>query len=104
MQRRDWQPTIKGVGRPYNCLLRKLTVDSRYRDFDLIWASRLPPKALGGLSIEGLAASPTGSLFIGLHNPLMDQARAVIVPLLNPTEVIEGGSARFGDPILLGIN
>lgn len=104
VQRRSGQPTIMVVGRPYRSLLRDLAVDSRYKDFDLIGASRLPSKALGGLSIESLAASPTGGLLIGLRNPLVHRTRALIVPLLNPTEVIEGGSARFGDPILLGLN
>lgn len=60
----------------------------------------LAPKKFG-LNIEGLAASPSGkTLWIGLRNPLVG-GKAVLIPLLNADEVIQGGSARFGAPVLI---
>ena len=60
-----------------------------------------------GLNIEGLCADASGSrLFIGLRNPLVAPSGggnhcAIIVPLLNPAEVIEQGQQpRFGRPML----
>ena len=57
-----------------------------------------------GLNIEGLAAAPDGrSLLIALRNPRPDDG-AVVVPLLNPAEVVEnGGAPRFGEPIVLDL-
>jgi hypothetical protein len=70
----------------------------------------LAPKRKG-LNIEGLCATPNGnSLYIGLRNPQFSgwatlKKRAIIVPLLNPRQVIENGeSAVFGNPILLDLN
>jgi hypothetical protein len=70
----------------------------------------LAPKRKG-LNIEGLCATPDGnSLYIGLRNPQFPgwvtlKKRAIIVPLLNPRQVIENGeSAIFGTPILLDLN
>ena len=55
-------------------------------------------EADGGLNIEGLAATPEGSLLIGLRNPL-HQGRALLVPLLNPDDLLTGAPARFGAPV-----
>jgi hypothetical protein len=41
-------------------------------------------------------------LLIGLRNPL-PQGRAIVVPLLNPAEVIEGKPMRLGEPTLLDL-
>lgn len=101
--RRNGAPTLDALGRPYRTLLRDLAADPRYRGFDLIGASRLPSKESGGLSIEGLAATPSGGLLVGLRNPLVERNRALVVPLLNPAEVLEGRSARFGDPTRLDL-
>ena len=59
-------------------------------------------EAEGGFNIEGLASTPEGALLIGLRNPLR-HGRALLVPLLNPDEVIEGGRARFGAPVELDL-
>jgi hypothetical protein len=83
-------------------LLADLLRDPRLRRFGLDRASRLPPKAAGGLNIEGLCATPENTLLIGFRNPL-PQNRALIVPMLNPVEVINGRMARFGDPLLLDL-
>lgn len=98
------RPAFHAVGRPYRRLLRDLDADPRYRGLDLIGASRLRSKAEGGLSIEGLAATPSGGVLIGFRNPLVDRNQALVVPLLNPAEVLEGGAARFGNPVHLDLN
>ncbi|MBW8041871.1 MAG: DUF3616 domain-containing protein [Planctomycetes bacterium] len=60
-----------------------------------------------GLNIEGLCASPDGkTIYIGFRNPRpydkgSDRAKAIVVPLNNPKQVIERGYPPiFGDPIL----
>jgi hypothetical protein len=104
VQRRNGEPSLEAVGRPYRTLLSDLAADPRYRSFNLIGASRRPSKEPGGLSIEGLATTPSGGLLIGLRNPLVDRNRALVVPLLNPAEVLTGRSARFGDPVRLDLH
>jgi hypothetical protein len=60
-----------------------------------------------GLNIEGLAAGSDGtSLLIGFRNPLTADRKAILLPLLNPSELRpapEGPRARFGEPILLDL-
>jgi hypothetical protein len=68
--------------------------------FHLEEAARYAPKELDALNIEGLAATPEGHLLIGFRNPV-PRRKALLVPLLNPDEVIAGHRARFGAPILL---
>lgn len=89
-------------GRVYAGLLSDLLRDNRLRSFRLDRASRLPPKVKGALNIEGLCATPEHALLIGFRNPI-PQNRALIVPLLNPGEMIMGKLARLGDPMLLDL-
>jgi hypothetical protein len=88
---------IRPVGRPYPDLLLDLVSDPRLKRFNLAAAARLAPKEVGALNIEGLCATPEGHLLLGFRNPVPD-GKALLVPLLNPAEVIEGKRARFGDP------
>lgn len=74
--------------------------DHRLQPFNLDEAENCPPKAPGGLNIEGLASTPDGSLLIGFRNPIPN-GRALLLPMLNPAEVVNGETARFGDPVLL---
>jgi hypothetical protein len=64
--------------------------------------ARRPAEAPGGLNIEGLAATPGGGVLVGFRNPL-HQGRALIVPLENPAQMIEGERARLGAPIELDL-
>lgn len=90
--------TVQPVGRPYEGLLTDLLASPSLATLHLADAARLPAEAPGGFNIEGLAAAPDGSLLIGLRNPV-PAGLAVIVPLLNPAELIDGrGPARFGTP------
>ncbi|MDM7926115.1 MAG: DUF3616 domain-containing protein [bacterium] len=63
----------------------------------------LAPKKKG-LNIEGLCRVPgTRSLWIGFRNPAPG-GKALLVPFLNPEEVVMKGSpCRFGKPVLLDL-
>lgn len=91
------------TGQPYSDLLKDLLADERLKAFDLASASRLAPKDENGLNIEALASMPDGSLLVGFRNPLSGN-KAIAVPLLNPSEMIQGVRARLGPPILLDLN
>ena len=86
---------IVPIGKPYDALLDALIADERLARFNLEGASKLAPKAPGGLNIEGLAGTPDGHLLIGFRSPVRG-GRSLVVPLLNPSEVVSGGSAKLG--------
>lgn len=94
---------LSPVGKPYKNLLADLIAADQLKRFNLAAAADRPPKSSGGLSIEGLAATPDKHLLIGFRNPI-PKGRALLVPLLNPDEVIEGKHARFGTPVQLDLN
>jgi hypothetical protein len=93
-------PYLAPTGLPYSKLLNDLTNDPELKQFELAAAATLPPKAPGGLNIEGLAATPEGHLLIGFRNPI-PKGNALLVPLLNPAQVIAGAAAKLGPPILV---
>lgn len=93
---------LQPVGQPYTRLLQDLFSDPRLQRFNLAAAAKLPPKTFGALNIEGLAATPEGHLWIGFRSP-NPEGRALLVPLLNPAEIIAGRPARLGDPRLLSL-
>jgi len=90
------------IGRPYTRLLADLAQDPRLKPYRLAAASKLPPKHRDALNIEGLCAMPDGHLLIGFRNPI-PLGRGLVVPLLNPTEMITGVPAKLGDPMLLNL-
>jgi hypothetical protein len=94
--------TLTPVGKPYKRLLDDLIGDSRFEQFHLAAAARLMPKEAGALNIEGLSATPEGHLLIGFRNPI-PEGKALLIPLLNPNEVIEGKTALFGPAIELDL-
>ena len=94
--------TLKMAGHPYERLLADLTQAPALARFNLLEASTKAPKADGGFNIEGLSATPEGHLLIGFRNPI-PEGRALLVPLLNPEEVIQGRAAKFGESILLDL-
>ena len=93
---------LNPVGKPCKRLLSDLLADRRYARFELAKAAEHAPKTDGALNIEGLSATAEGHLLIGFRNPVPD-GKALVAPLLNPVEVIEGNPARFGEPILLDL-
>jgi hypothetical protein len=98
----DDNVTFRPVGKPYTRLLGDLLSDPRMAPFRLGSASRFAPKEPNALNIEGLTPTPEGHLLMGFRNPI-PRGQALLVPLLNPAELIEGGSAKFGSPILLNL-
>jgi hypothetical protein len=95
--------TLKPVGKPYKRLLDDLLHDSRFAEFHLAEASTRPPKEPDGLNIEGLSATPDGHLLLGFRNPT-PHGKALIIPLLNPNELVQGKPARFAAAILLDLD
>lgn len=113
--------TLKPVGRPYRRLAYDLLLEPRVQFLgldrviglgqSLTKAQReaLAPKD-EGLNIEGLAAGPDGSLYIGLRNPVYrDPVRkkdmAIVLVLRNPEAmVMDSRAAVFGMPILLDLD
>ena len=95
-------PVLFPVGRPYTTLLDDMLAAAPLAPYGLASAAQRAAEAEGGLNIEGLAATPEGTLLIGLRNPV-PRGRALIVPLLNPDRLIEGERARFGTPVELDL-
>jgi hypothetical protein len=101
--------TLLPVGRPYKDLIKDL---AGLQGLEGLVPGEEPGRPVAmpaetglpaGLNIEGLAGTPDGTLLIGLRNPLDRSARAVIVPLKNPAEVVAGGQPRFGRAISLAL-
>ena len=94
---------LKPLGKPYHNLLEDLCREPRLARFNLRRAAGLAPKSPGALNIEGLAATPEGYLLIGFRNPIPD-GKALLVPLLNPGDLLAGKAAQFGEPLLLDLH
>ena len=91
------------AGKVYTQLIDDFLKDSALAPFDLAKAATRAPKDEGGLNIESLAAD-ADKLWIGFRNPKSKAKEALLVPLLNPTEIIkEGVRAKLGDPLLLNL-
>jgi hypothetical protein len=94
---------ILPIGTAYQNLLHDMATAPQLAQFDLEAAALIPPKAPGGLNIEGMTSRPDGtSVLIGFRNPVPDQ-QALLVPLLNPLELVAGKAATLGDPQLLDL-
>lgn len=91
---------LRVIGEPYNGLVQALVKDVRFAPFGLQAAAQLAPNVEGGLNIEGMTATPKGSLLIGFRNPIPQQ-RALLVELLNPAQVPWGDEPKFSAPITL---
>lgn len=89
----DLQPE----GQVYTELRSDLIDAPELKKYRLKRASKRAPEDIGGFNIEGLAATPDGAVLIGFRNPLYND-RSIVVPLLNPQQVIGGARARFGAP------
>ena len=89
-------------GQVYRRLLEDLQQSPALRRYDLARAAALPPKEPGGLNLEGLTATPEGTLLIGFRSPI-PAGKALLVPLLNPEAAVAEGPLRFGEPIELDL-
>lgn len=94
---------LNPAGQPCQTLLAALVAEPRLAAFKLEEAARLSPEQAGALNIEGLAATPSGGLLIAFRSPV-PAGKALIVPLENPADVIEGKAPRFGEPVQLDLN
>lgn len=93
---------VTPVGKPCKTLLQDLLNDPRLAEFNLAAAAALAPKSAGALNIEGLAATPEGHLLIGFRSPIPG-GKALLIPLLNPDEVLASRPVRFGPAIRLDL-
>lgn len=98
----EGEAPIEVIGDVYRGLLDDLVASSTLARFDLATAAELAPQAPGGLNIEGLTAAPEGHVLIGFRNPIPG-GRALVVPILNPTELSTATPARFGEPALVDL-
>lgn len=101
------QPKLELQGTVCRDLLKQLLKDNRLSSLDLEDLSinkhkDLAPKTEKGFNIEGLALSPNGDLLIGLRGRLRD-AKAIVIPMINPDDVINGKKAKFDAPIFLDL-
>jgi hypothetical protein len=94
---------LEPIGKPYSNLLNDMLADKRFDRFSLLAASKVSPKSHNGLNIEGICARADGSLLIGFRNPVPN-GKSLLLPLLNPAEVIEGKTSRFGEMIELDLD
>ncbi len=94
--------TIAPVGKPYRDLLKDLTASPWLKNYKLGDAAKKAPEEEGGLNIEGLSATPQGTLLIAFRNPTPD-GKALLIPLENPKQVINGKAAKLGKPISLSL-
>ncbi len=97
----DGKVSLATCGRPVTGLLAELLADPRCVALGLPTAAEHAPED-GGVNIEGLAATPDGHLLIGFRSPI-PAGHALVVPLLNPRELIGGSLAKFGDPIQIDL-
>lgn len=77
------------IGKPLkDGLLAAIASDSRLQDVHWNQLTQLAPEQPGAVNIEGLAATPEGTLWIAFRNPV-PAGKALLVELTNPREVIE---------------
>ena len=90
------------AGKVYVGLVDDLLAEPALASYRLREAAALAPEAEGGFNIEGLAATPEGKLLIGFRNPIRD-GKALVVPIDNPQELVQGVRAKFGKAIGLAL-
>jgi hypothetical protein len=88
-------------GRPCSSLLDALVRNPSLERFGLKAAASRPPEDRG-LNIESLAAGANGELWLGFRSPVLN-GKALLVPLLNPADVLQLGYPKFGDPVELDL-
>jgi hypothetical protein len=94
--------SVSVTGKPFQGLLQAITSEPAFKEFQLEKSVLLEPKKLNGFNIEGLAATPDGTLLIGFRNPI-PKGKALLVPLKNPGDVINGAKPVFDKPITLDL-
>ncbi len=100
LRRENGQYAHLQIDSAYTGLLEDILSDPRYSQYGLEEAAKLAPKDSGGLNIEGLAATPDKRVLLGFRNPVPAE-KALLIPLENPFEILQGKKALLGDPIEL---
>jgi len=98
----DGAKSLRPVGFPCRNLLDQLVGSAAAQDLGLGVAMGIAPNEPGGLNIEALSEGPGGSLYIGFRSPV-PAGKALVVPLLNPDEVVDGKPARFGTALRIDL-
>ncbi len=93
---------LRPVGKPYTRLLQDMIEAPQLDKYMLAQAASRSPEEPGAFNIEGLAATPDGGLLIGLRNPA-PRGMALVIPLLNPAEAVQGSPAQLGEAIELDL-
>lgn len=107
--RQDKSKTIAILkGSPCNTILKYLVEDPAYKsmnfeDFKREEDKELAGESARGFNIEALSAWKEKHLLLGLRGPLR-QGKAILIPLLNPAEVIEKEKPVFGEIITLDLD
>lgn len=83
-------------------LLSALLHEPSLKPFNLDQAATKPPKAPGGLNLEGMTGMPGDRLLLGFRNPLPAN-RALLLILRNPTSILQGAKPELERPILLDL-
>jgi len=102
IERSRTPPTLQPVGDAPVRLLDALLASEAGRAWQLTEAAGKAPEAPGGLNIEGLTDTVDGALLIGFRNPLRE-GKALVLPLRNPAQVVEGQAPQFGAGIALDL-
>lgn len=95
-------PKLRPVGDAPARLRDAIISSAAGREWQLAQAAAKAPEAPGGLNIEGLTHTADGALLIGFRNPLR-AGKALVLPLLNPADVVAGQAPRFGPAIGLDL-
>ena len=96
------RPQIRPVGF-YSRLVADLIRAPELSAFHFGRAAALPPKSPDALNIEGLAGTPEGHLLVGFRNPVPG-GKALILPILNPMDLLRDQSAKFGEPLQVNLS
>lgn len=96
-------PRLVPAGEPCRTLLDQFILSPEAAGLDLDRSRTVAPNESGGLNIEALSAGPDGTLLVGFRSPI-PAGKALVVPLLNPADVVAGRPARFGPPLRIDLD
>jgi hypothetical protein len=98
----DGKVSLSPSGTPYTDLRSDLIAAPQLAKYKLGDAATLAPEKANGFNIEGLAATPDGRLLVGFRNPIR-KGKAMVVPINNPRDAVNGKKPEIGMPISLAL-
>jgi hypothetical protein len=96
------QAKVEVQGHVYRGLLTDLLASAELAPYHLADAAELAAKEPGALNLEGLTATPEGTLLLGFRSPVPNGS-ALLVTIVNPDDLETQGPLRFGTPIELDL-